>query len=317
MKAAVVTSFEQPPRYGEFASPVPASPHDEVVEVLASGLHPRVRSQADGSHYTSTDELPLVPGIDGVGRRENGELVYFVLGDGPLGAMAERTLIDTRRSVTLPADVDPVAIAAAMNPAMSSWIPLRTRVDFRPGQSVLVLGATGSAGRLALQTAKRLGADRIVAAGRGAERVEALRDLGATHVVDLSAEPDAVAAQIAATSAEVDVVLDYLWGSPTEAAIPPLLKARGDRSRALDWIEIGAVAGPEIALPSTVLRQANVRFLGSGQGSASVRAIVESLPALAAEIIAGTYRLDADAVPLRDVEAAWATRASQRVVLVP
>src|SRR5215510_14655669 len=125
MNAAVVTSFGSPPRYAEHPEPVARGRGTAVVDVIASGLHPRVRSQASGSHYTSTGELPLVPGIDGVWRGSDGARRYFVLPDTTLGAMAEQTVIDARRSVVLPADADPVAIAAAMNPAMASWIALR------------------------------------------------------------------------------------------------------------------------------------------------------------------------------------------------
>lgn len=315
MKAAVVTTFDSAPRWAEFAEAAPTRPTEEVVEVLAAGLHPRVRSQASGSHYTSTDELPLVPGVDGVGRRADGSLLYFVLGDGPLGSMAERTVVDLRRAVPLPTGVDPVLIAAAMNPAMSAWIALRSRIRFEAGKSVLVLGATGSAGQLAIQVAARLGASRVVAAGRGGlDRLEPLRALGATDLVDLDAGVDGAGA-----AAEVDVVLDYLWGPVTEAVMLPLLLARSDRSRALDWIEIGSVAGADIALPSAVLRQANVRILGSGQGSASTAAIVESLPALVDEIVTGHFALDTVAVPFDRVDEAWTAprSATERVVLVP
>src|SRR6266568_263466 len=117
MKAAVVSSFSVPPCYQDFPEPVPPREDEMVVNMLAAGLHPRVRSQADGSHYTSTDELPLVPGIDGVGRGQDGLLRYFILPDTTLGAMAEQTVIDTRRSIVLPSGSDPVAVAAGMNPA--------------------------------------------------------------------------------------------------------------------------------------------------------------------------------------------------------
>jgi hypothetical protein len=120
-----------------------------LFDVLAVGLHPRVRSQINGSHYTSTDKLPLVPGIDGVGRGPDRLLRYFILPDTTMGSIAEKTVIDTRRSVVLPESADPVAVAAAMNPAMSSWIALRQRVQFPAGQNVLVLGATGNSGQLA------------------------------------------------------------------------------------------------------------------------------------------------------------------------
>src|ERR1700728_1325352 len=122
MYAAVVTSFDTPPSYQEFPSPTPHGYDEVVVDVVASGLHRRVRSQADGSHYTSSGELPLVPGIDGVGRAPDGTLRYFILLDTTMGAMAERTVADLRRTVVLPQDSDPVLIAAAMNPAMSSWV---------------------------------------------------------------------------------------------------------------------------------------------------------------------------------------------------
>src|ERR1700727_1492471 len=106
MKAAVVSSFGAAPRYEEFPAPVPGGDHDTVVDVLAAGLPPRVRSQAAGSHYTSTGDLPLVPGIDGVGRGPDGLLPSFVLPATTLGSMAERTVIDPRRSIILPAGSD-------------------------------------------------------------------------------------------------------------------------------------------------------------------------------------------------------------------
>ena len=210
MKAAVVSSFGAAPRYQEFPVPAAAGDHDMVIDVIAAGLHPRVRSQADGSHYTSTGELPLVPGIDGVGRGADGLLRYFVLPDTPVGAMAERTVIDTRRSIVLPAGCDPIAVAAAMNPAMSSWVALRQRVHFHAGQNVLILGATGNAGQLAVQIAKYLGADQVIAAGRNAARLAGLPPLGATGTVPLAGEAGAVAERLGQAAADADVVIDYL-----------------------------------------------------------------------------------------------------------
>ena len=306
MRAAVVREFGVPPRYEEWAEPVPGSEHEQVVEVLAAGLHPRVRSQAGGTHYTSTEELPLVPGIDGVGRAADGSLVYFVLPDVTLGSMAERTLVDSRRSIPLPPGADVVRLAAAMNPAMSSWVALKKRVDFEPGQSVLVLGATGSAGQLAVQIARRLGAGEVIAAGRGSAR---LSSLGADRIIDLETGDISLAGH-------VDVVLDYLWGPPVEAAIMPLLRGRDDRSRLLSWVQIGAVAGPTVSLPSEALRQANIHFLGSGQGSVSAAGILETLPSLVEQV--PTLELDVVARPLADVESVWAApRGAERVVLVP
>ena len=319
MHAAVVRQFDHPPRYEEFPEPVPSDQHEEVIDVLASGLHPRVRSQANGSHYTSTDELPLIPGIDGVGRRSDGSLVYFVLPDTAYGAMAEHTVIDARRSISLPSGADPILLAAAMNPGMSSWVALHERVTFTPGQSVLILGATGSAGQLAIQIAKHLGASAVFAAGRGANKLAALAGLGADDTIDLAAAADLVARDLAAKAAEVDVVLDYLWGEPAESAIMPLLTGREDRSRLISWVQIGAIAGASISLPSAALRQANIHFLGSGQGSVSAAGILATLPELVGEIGKGSFSIDAVARPLLDVESIWNSRggATRRIVLTP
>ena len=131
-----------------------------LVNVLAAGLHPRVRSGAAGVHYTSTGTLPMIPGIDAVGRRPDGKLIYFVAGDDALGTMADKAVADVRRAIELPDGVNVAKIAAAMNPAMSSWVALRLRVPIEPGQSVLVLGVTGNAGAMAVEVAKRLGAGR-------------------------------------------------------------------------------------------------------------------------------------------------------------
>src|SRR5271155_5231577 len=166
MHAAVVRSFDHPPRYESFDEPTPHTEDEILVEVLAAAIHPRVRSGASGTHYTSSGLLPMIPGIDGVGRTSDGQCLFFVCDDDVLGSMAERTVVDRRRTIPLPEGVDPVAGAAAMNPAMSSWVALRQRVVLVPGQSVLILGATGNAGQMAVQIARHLGAGRVVGAGR-------------------------------------------------------------------------------------------------------------------------------------------------------
>ena len=247
MNAAVVTKFGEPPHYMQFDVPEPSGAEQTVVDVLAVGLHPRVRTGARGAHYTSSGTLPMVPGIDGVGRRADGKLIYFLAGDDIIGTMAERALLDVRRSVELPDGVDAVKIAAAMNPAMSSWVALRRRVPIQAGQSVLVLGATGNAGTMAVQVARRLGAERVVGAGRNPDRLAALSSCGADEVVRLTDDVDATATALAETAAEVDIVIDYLWGEPAQRAMAALLTARSDRSRTLDWVQIGAIAGPRWA----------------------------------------------------------------------
>jgi NADPH:quinone reductase-like Zn-dependent oxidoreductase len=314
MQAAVVRAFDTAPRYEDFPLPVSSGADEMIVEVIAAGLHPRVRSQADGSHYTSSGVLPLVPGIDGVGRGIDGKLRYFVLPDTTLGSMAEKTIIDGRRSIVLPEKTDAVAVAAAMNPAMSSWVALRRRVGFQAGQNVLVLGATGNAGRMAIQVAKLFGARRIVAAARDATRLAGLSALGVTEGVELSDVK-----RLGRACADVDVVLDYLWGGPAATAMAAIVTDRADRGRPLAWITIGSVAGPTAPIPSAALRAAHLEVVGSGQGSVDTRDILAELPELAARITAGAFEIDALPMPLAEVEKAWsdAPHSAQRIVLKP
>jgi len=313
MHAAVVTSFDAPPSYQEFPTPTARGSDEVLVDVVASGLHRRVRSQADGSHYTSTGQLPLVPGVDGVGRMPDGTLRYFALGDTTSGAMAEQTVIDLRQSFVLPQGADPVLVAAAMNPAMSSWVALRRRIDFQAGQTVLVLGATGSSGQMAVQVAKRLGAGRVIAAGRNPERLAALAELGADTIVRLGETPG-----LGEVAAGVDVVIDYLWGQVTVDAMTAIATSRSDSSRPLSWIEIGSVAGLTAAIPSAALRALPLQIVGSGQGSVSTAGILAELPALVDEIVSGALRIEARPVPLADVTSAWQDSDSDaRIVLTP
>ena len=323
MNAAVVTSFAEPPHYQQFEVPHPGGADEAIVDVLAVGLHPRVRSGAAGAHYTSTGTLPMIPGIDAVGQRPDGKRIYFVAADDVLGTMADKAVASPRRSIELPDDADAAKVAAAMNPAMSSWVALRRRVPIQPGQSVLVLGATGNAGAMAIQVARRLGAGRVVGAGRDPGRLHALAAAaaaaGADDIVQLTGDAEETGQALAAAAAESDIVLDYLWGQPAQQTMVALLTARSDRSRALNWIQIGAVAGPTIELPSAVLRSANFRLQGSGQGAVSAQAYLGELPSLVDEINAGTIAVTANIMPLAQVEQIW-TRPDipgQRTVLVP
>src|SRR3954462_3801831 len=141
MHAPLVTSIDSPPVHREPPEPVATGDHEMVVDVLAAALHHLTRAKAAGTHYSSTGAFPIVPGVDAVVRDPGGNLRYAALDDTDLGTFADRTVIDVRRSIPLPEGADPVRIAAGMNPAMSSWVALRRRIDFRPGQRVLILGA--------------------------------------------------------------------------------------------------------------------------------------------------------------------------------
>lgn len=313
MKAAVITSFDQPPHYGDHDDPVPNGPDEMLVEVLAAGLHHVTRGRASGSHYSSSGGPPLVPGIDGVGRGTDGKLRYFAQGPDQMGTMADKTVIKPAHSIELPIDSDPVTVAGAMNPAMASWLPLRCRMRFRQGQKVLILGATGSSGSMAVQIARHLGASQIVAAGRDESKLAKLPALGATHIVPLAD------ARLGALAREVDVVLDFVWGESAVRVMETVLKQRADRSSPLTWIHVGSMAGEVAAIPGAFLRSANLRLMGSGYGSVPGREILVELPALAREIARGTFRIGVKATPLCNVEQAWseASHTGERIVFTP
>ncbi|HHZ4816025.1 TPA: quinone oxidoreductase family protein [Yersinia enterocolitica] len=313
MKAAVISSFDQPPHYDDYADPTPKGPGEMLVEVLAAGLHHVTRGRASGVHYSSSEGLPLVPGIDGVGRGTDGKLRYFAQGPGQMGTMATKTVIEVDHSFVLPDDCNPVAVAAAMNPGMSAWLALRCRMPLKPGQKVLILGATGSSGNMAVQIARHLGASQIIAAGRDPQKLAKLPELGATQTMSLS-DP-----QLGALAREVDVVLDYVWGEGSVQLMGSLLKQRPDRSQPLTWVQIGSMGGDVAAIPGALLRSANLQIVGSGNGSVAMRDIFRELPALVKEIAAGIFHIEAKAVPLSEVEQVWAASAhsSERIVIIP
>jgi len=310
MKAAVVSTFDQPPHYEDFPDPVAAHGDELVVDVVAAALHPRVRSQANGSHYTSTGELPLVPGIDAVVRDAKGKLYYALLDDITLGTMAQRTIIEKDRSVALPKHADPVTVAAAINPVMSSWVALRHRIDFKRGSSVLILGATGSAGRMAIQVAKRFGAEEVIGAGRNAHRLSELTALGADRVLTLDQLDQA---------GDVDVVVDYVWGEPTAKGMVDLITHRRDRGRELVWIQIGSMAGPSAEILSAALRSTRLNIVGSGIGSVDGRDFRKEVPRIAKAVTEGAFDVRTQPVPLSDVATAWTQTldADERIVFQP
>ncbi len=309
MNAAVVDAFNTPPRYTTFVDPVPAE-GERLVTVTAAGLHPIVKSLANGTHYGSTGELPFIPGIDGVGRLEDGKRIYFGSARNPFGTFSERALASSWTCIELPTGLDDVTAAGIANPGMSSWVALTGRAKFAAGESVLVLGATGVAGQLAVQIARRLGARRVVAAGRNPQALEELRRLGADSVVSLDQEREALVSALRGEWADygVDVVLDYLWGSPAEAMLEAVSQKglRGKSSR-LRFVQIGSSAGPTIALPAATLRSSAVELLGSGFGSASLDQIVRAVAEFFRTAEAQPFHFKTEAAPLRDVEKLWNT----------
>src|ERR1700761_1015439 len=162
MKAAVVSAAGVKPVYRDFDLPV-AQEGEELISVRASALSNFSKSRSTGSHYSASGDFPRIAGADGVGTTQDGRRVYFVMPEAPFGAMAERTLVDVRRAIPLPEGIDDVTAAALANPGMSCWAALVERARFQRGETVLINGATGSSGSVAVQVARHLGAKKVIA----------------------------------------------------------------------------------------------------------------------------------------------------------
>jgi NADPH:quinone reductase-like Zn-dependent oxidoreductase len=306
MKAAIVVQAGQAPIYGDFSEPIPAS--GEVrVSLRAAALSNVVKSRASGTHYSSSAQLSFVVGIDGVGRLDDGQRVYFALPRAPFGSMAETTVVASAQCIALPDDLDDVTAAAIANPGMSAWAALKERASLRAGENVLVNGATGTAGRLAVQIAKYMGARKVVATGRNAAALKALPDLGADATIPLGdggdAFEDALKAQFGGDG--IDVVLDYLWGPSAERIIIAGAKAGRD-AVPIRFVQIGAVSSANITLPSAALRSSAITLMGSGIGSIPINRMAKSIGELLQATVPGGFKIMTKTFPLSEVEQVWA-----------
>jgi NADPH2:quinone reductase len=321
MKAAVLHTLGKPPRFEEFPDPEPG-PDEVLVHVKAASLKNIDKAMANGLHYDSHRQLPCVCGVDGVGVLDDGTRVFGGGSRPPYGMMAEQTVLPRAWCLPVPGDVNDNTAAALPNPALSSWLPLIWRAQLKPGETVLILGATGVAGKLAVQIAKHLGAGRIVAAGRNHQVLETLPDLGADATISLDqSDPELRAAFIRqANQTRFDIVLDYVWGHPTEVLLDALtghdVTAESSRIR---LIEIGEMAGPTISLSAATVRSSGIEIYGSGGGSIPHSAIFDAFPQVWALAASGKLRIDTEAVPLAEIEIVWQRNdlPGRRLVIVP
>ncbi|MGC1451998.1 MAG: zinc-binding alcohol dehydrogenase family protein [Candidatus Sulfotelmatobacter sp.] len=322
MNAAVLHTLGQPPRCEPFPDPVPGA-GEVLVEVRAAALKPVDKQMAGGSHYASYRSLPVVCGTDGAGVLEDGTRVFFAMPRAPYGAMAQRTVVARPRCFPLPAEIDDDTAAAVLNPGLSAWGALVWRAQLAPGETVLVLGATGVTGKLAIQTAKLLGAKRIVAAGRNQRILASLHDLGADATISLDQpHPDLVAAFArVAGQTGFDVILDYVWGPPTEALLAAItrqdMRPSATRTR---LVQVGESAGGTVPLAAAVLRSTRLEILGAGTGSAPTapETWLEAMQQLLDRVAQGKLRIESERVLLADVETAWQReQQGRRFVIVP
>jgi len=324
MKAAVVDALGQTPVYTDFTEPAPRD-GAVVVTVEASALTNLTRGLLSGIHYASKEvQLPAVAGVDGVARLDDGRLVYTGA-IAPYGMMAERALVNPDGVTLLPDAIDPVTAAAIPNPGLSAWMSLDYAAAVKPGAHVLVLGATGVTGSVAVQLAKSVfGAQHVVAAGRNTQRLQWLRTVGADDVITIG--EDDLGAGVAAAHAErpFDAVLDYLWSEPAEQVLTALAGSHSAvHYHATRFVQIGAMAGPTINLPAGILRGNGITLVGVGFGSVPFEVLdaarTEGLPRLLAMVAAGELHIQTKQRPLAEVADAWSDPepSGTRVVLTP
>lgn len=315
MRAAIVKEKGTPPVLGHFDSPVGTEGH-VVVNVSAAALSRVSKFRSMGMHYSSEGHFPNVAGMDGVGTLEDGTRVYFAMPTAPFGSLAEQTLVSERLLIRLPDGLNEGTAAAIANPAMSSWAALVYRAGFQSGQTVLINGATGASGSLAVQIAKGLGAKKIIVTGRNASKLQAL-EADVTISFDMTAENGQQhfeQALIPAMADGVDVVLDYLWGDSAVAILSALAKTPTER--ATRFVSIGTASGQEeLPLPSAILRASTIELVGSGGNSVSKAEMLSAVKGVFDMAAEGKLTIATAEFGLEEIEAAWDAPLTPRPVV--
>jgi NADPH:quinone reductase-like Zn-dependent oxidoreductase len=319
LDAAVLHNLGKAPRFEQFPEPVPGK-DEVVVHVRAASLKPVDKQMANGSHYASPRALPAVCGLDGVGCLDDGRIVYFGGPRPPYGAMAQRTVVASARCFQVPAGIDETTAAAVANPGVSAWLTLTWRARLVAGESVLILGATGVTGRLAVQIAKLLGAGRVIAAGRNEMILSRLRAVGADATIPLDTPDQDLTAAFAREAGGLgfNVIVDYLWGRPTETLLAALTRREfAVATSEMRLIQVGESAGANISLPAAALRSTPLTLLGTA-GIPPRDALTEAYQQVMARAVSGQLRIDTERVPLADIEDAWQRELhGRRLVVIP
>jgi NADPH:quinone reductase-like Zn-dependent oxidoreductase len=310
MRAAVLREYGTPSA-GEFVQPV-AVAGQAVVAVLAAGVNPVDIAITAGRFYGGRPQLPCVVGREGVGVMD-GRRVYFDAPVAPFGSIAESALIDPAFTHPLPDTVaDGVAIALGIS-GLAAWLALSWRAKLAPGEHVLVLGASGLVGQLAVQAARLMSAGRIVAAARSQDGLQRSSALGADACVRLQDSDELPAAMQAAAEGRIDVVVDPLFGEPLAAAV----QAASFGAR---LVHLGTAAGSVAMLLSAPIRGKTLTLMGHSNFAAPPEVKWQAYEQMLQAAAAGDLRVDVDALPLERVGEAWSrvqAGSHRKVVVLP
>jgi NADPH:quinone reductase-like Zn-dependent oxidoreductase len=312
MRAAVLHAHGAVPQVEEHRDPEP-EPGAEVLEVQAAATNPIDARIASGAFPRERYEPPYVAGKEGIGRRSDGGLVYFDFSRKPFGAFAERTLIDAGSGYPVPDGLDPALAVCLGVSGLAVWLSLEWRGRLAPGENVLVLGASGVVGQIAVQAAKLLGAGRVVAAARDEAMLEHARSLGANELVSLVGDDVAGALRSASGGDGFDLVLDPLWGEPALAGIGAV-KPFGR------IVNMGQSADTEMTLTSALVRNTPIDLLGYTNYTVGEERKAAAYAQLAEHALAGRLQVRIERLGLEDVPAAWqrqSTSPHAKLVIVP
>jgi NADPH:quinone reductase len=323
MPAAVIRNHAAPPEYLQW--PIPRRGQGQaLVRITAAPISPLDLLCASGKSYFGAPRLPYIPGVQGIGIVMEAEVlapgqrVWFSCDAGMKpgdGSMAQYCVIDESSALVLPDQIDDDLAAALGLSAIAAWMALTWRGHLQPGEQVLVLGASGAVGQVAVQAAKLLGAGRVIAASRDeAARTRALTR-GADAVVDLTGDDvDEISRRIAAAcEGPLHLVIDPVWGLPAEAAVR-VLAAEGR------LVNIGAAASPTVRFESAILRSRLHTILGYTNNALTHEQKAKALTEILTHASAGRCIVERETVPLARAAEAWQRQAAcarRKLILVP
>ncbi|KQB42378.1 zinc-binding alcohol dehydrogenase family protein [Flavobacterium aquidurense] len=309
MKAVVVYKKGELPKYGEFADPIIQNENEVLISVKAVAITNLDKGIVSGDHYSSGHENQngIVIGSDAIGFLENGTRVYA---RGLSGTIAEKAIVEKSRMVPLPEGISDEIAASMPNAVAGSAMALRFRAKIQSGETVLINGATGFTGQMAIQIAKHYGAKKIIVTGRNEKTLQSLLELGADEIISLKHEDEAIIAQLKVIqqNTPIDIILDYLWGHSAEL-IFSFLKGKGNFTHPVRYVSIGAISGDSIQLSAAILRSVDLQLSGSGLGSWTKDEVkllfLEILPEMFLLAAQNKLKVNIETIPLADIEKMW------------
>jgi NADPH:quinone reductase-like Zn-dependent oxidoreductase len=320
MKAAIVFEKGGIPQYADFPDPIVNNDNEALIFVKAASIKHLDRARASGKHYSTENKehRPTIVGSDGVGLLESGSKVYFF---SKKGTVAEKAVADKKMIVPIPEGLDSGIAAALPNAVMGSAMGLKFKTNLKQGETVLINGATGITGKVAVQIAKLYGAKKVIATGRNEEVLRSLLELGADEIIPLNVSDEDFKQKIKTIHQEnpIDVIVDYIWGHSVEMLLSAL-KGDGTFSHKTRLVSVGGMSGDTIQLSSQILRGTDIQISGSGLGSWTQDEmkllLSEIIPQMFQAAVNGKLKMDTETVHLKDIETVWESEISNRKRLI-